>query len=130
MTRSGLAAAIVAATCANGQADGTLQFWNLPPSSSSRSFALPLAAFRRQPVSPKAAIDFSSAFGSGSGEFPMLADDAAAGIGSSQISTGKVGSGVARTFIGCSRPSTVIAGQRVASATTARATAPCGPSTT
>ena len=86
-------------------------------------------------MSPNAAIDLSSAPGNGSGEFSvpadmMFADLVPAGIGVSQTMTGNVASGWARTFIGCCAPSMVIAGQPVVLATTARATAPCGPSTT
>src|SRR5262245_4328588 len=101
MTRSGFAAAMLAATWANGQAGGTLQFWNLPGSSSSASPLVPpgerFAAFRRQPVSPNAAMDFSSPWGSGSAELSIAADLVPDGIGSSQTSTGNVASGVART---------------------------------
>src|SRR5215472_9240870 len=74
---------MLAATWANGHAAGLLHSWYLPPSSSS-SPSLPLAALRRQPVSPNAAIDFSCDRGSGNGAFSMLAAVALAGIGISQ----------------------------------------------
>src|SRR5215813_10887290 len=132
MTRSGLAAATLAANCANGQSDDTLQSWNLPESSSSAfDFFL---ALRRQPVSPKAAIDRSVVFGTGSGAFSTLAEFAPAGSGSSQTRTGKNAlgpvSGRARTLIVRCAPSMVIAGHCVALVKTARAIAPCAPSTT
>src|SRR4030088_1026953 len=102
---------MLAATCAHGHAAGTLQSWNLPRDSWSSGstdspLAEPLAALRRQPVSPNAAIDLSSPPGSGSGEFSvpadmMLADLVPAGIGVSQTMTGTAASGWARTFIGC-----------------------------
>src|SRR5262245_63255701 len=60
MTRSGLAAATLAANDANGHRAGMLQSWNLPCSSSSASaLADRFPAFRRQPVSPNAATDLS-----------------------------------------------------------------------
>src|SRR4051812_43038226 len=133
MTRSGLASAMLWATWANGQSVGLLQSWNLPPASASLispSFAAVFADLRRQPVSPKAAIDFKAAFGRGRGEFSRLAEVAPAGIVRSQTRTGKVASGTARTLMGCCAPSMVISGQLLACASTARATAPCGPSTT
>src|SRR5262245_5100342 len=129
MTRSGLAAATLAANGANGQSAGLLQSWNLPPSSSSGSFALvlpgalDLAALRRQPVSPKAAIDVSVVLGSGSGEPSRLAEVAPDGINSSQTRTGNAASGRARAVIGCGAPSMVTAAQSVAPESTARATA-------
>ena len=137
MTRSGLAAATLAAICANGHNEGLLQSWNLPPSSSTCT-SLPLLetflALRRQPVSPNAMIEVSVGFGSGRGEFAMLADPAPAGIDISHTSTGKGPpgplSGNARTFISRAAPSMLIAGQWVVPVSTARAIAPCAPSTT
>jgi hypothetical protein len=89
----------------------------------------------RQPVSPNDAIDVSAPLTTGNGELSvpvitMVADFASTGSGSSHTRTGKVASGWARTFITRWVSSTVIAGQCEAPATTARATAPCGPSTT
>ena len=72
----------------------------------------------------------SERLGSGSAEFSRLADAVPAGICFSHTSTGNSASGGARTLIGCRAPSMVIAGQVLASARIARATAPCGPSTT
>jgi hypothetical protein len=131
MTRSGLAAATLAANDANGHRAGMLQSWNLPRSwSSASALADCFAAFRRQPVSPNAATAVSVGLRMGSGKFSMLADLVPAESGNSHTSTGNAASGRARTFIACSLPSMAIAGHRVACATTARATAPCGPSTT
>src|SRR5262249_19643083 len=77
MTRSGLACATLAARRANGQRAGTLQSWNLPRSSSSSGAAGRLAALRRQPVSPKAAIEGSAGLTTGSGTFSTPAMGAA-----------------------------------------------------
>jgi hypothetical protein len=89
-----------------------------------------LDALRRQPVSPKAAIAASVRLGTGSGRSARLAAVAVGGISASQTSTRNIASGCARTVIGCCAPSIVIAGQALPSVSTARATAPCGPSTT
>src|SRR5262249_8632046 len=94
MTRSGLAAATLAANDANGHRAGMLQSWNLPRSSSSSSaLADCFAAFRRQPVSPNAATDVSVGLTAGSGKFSMLADLVPAASGNSHTSTGNAASG-------------------------------------
>ena len=96
----------------------------------SRSFAAVFADLRRQPVSPKAAIDFTVALGRGNGEFSRLAEVAPAGIARSQTRIGNMASGRARTLMRCRAPSMVMSGQLLACVSTARATGPCGPSTT
>src|SRR5262249_47656038 len=89
MTRSGLAAATLAANDANGHRAGMLQSWNLPCSSSSASaLADRFPAFRRQPVSPNAATDLSVGLKTGSGKFSMRADLVPAASGNSHTSTG------------------------------------------
>src|SRR3954447_22856430 len=122
MTRSGLASATLWATWANGQRVGLLQSWNLPRAASlsvSPSFAAVFADLRRQPVSPKAAIDFKAGLGRGRGEFSRLAEVAPAGMVRSQTRTGNIASGTARTLMGCRAPSMVISGQLLACASTA-----------
>src|SRR5215471_17625248 len=97
MTRSGLAAATLAANDANGHRAGMLQSWNLPCSSSSASaLADRFSVFRRQPVSPNAATDLSVGLKTGSGKFSMRADLVPAASGNSHTSTGNAASGRAR----------------------------------